>query len=85
MFKKAALLLILTMFAAVPSANAEGWYLGVLGSFSETEDASFGTALGTVKTTFEGDMSYGLVFGYDTSKLRIEGEITTRCSPGSDR
>ena len=78
MYKKAALILILTILTAVPSANAEGWYLGVFGSFSETDDTSFGTALGDVKTTFESDMSYGLVFGYDTDKVRLEGEITSR-------
>lgn len=78
MYKKAALILILAMIAAVPSANAEGWYLGVQTSFSETDDTSFGTALGSVTTTFDSDMSYGLAFGYDTSKVRVEGEITAR-------
>ena len=38
MYKNAALILILAMIAAVPSANAEGWYLGVQTSFSETDD-----------------------------------------------
>jgi OOP family OmpA-OmpF porin len=78
MFKKAALIVVIALISAVPSAQAQGWYLGAFGSFSDTDDTSFGTALGTVKTTFDSDMSYGLVFGYDTSKVRIEGEITSR-------
>jgi opacity protein-like surface antigen len=78
MFKKTALMLIAIVVVVVPSASAQGWYLGALASYTSLDDIDFGTALGTVTTTFDESQSVGLVLGYDTSMLRIEGEIIMR-------
>ena len=78
MIRKVSLMVISTLVAAIPAASAQSWYGGVFGSFSDTDDTAFETALGTVTTTFDSDMSYGLVFGYDTSRVRIEGEFSLR-------
>ncbi len=70
--------LFAALFVAIPVAQAEGWYAGAYFGMADTDDSDFGTALGTVTTTFDGGGSYGLFLGYDTSRLRIEGELSMR-------
>ena len=79
MFKKTVLMMIAIVVLAVPASRAEGWYLGALVNFnSMVDDIDFGTALGTVTTSFDEDPSFGLALGYDTSMIRFEGEIMMR-------
>lgn len=73
-------------FAAVATAaRAEGWYAGgFYAPYVDADDIEFGTALGTVTTTFDGDMGWGLVFGRELGSWRVEGEWSQRDSDVED-
>lgn len=60
-------------------ARAEGWYVGAFAvPYVEAEDIDFGTALGTVTTTFEGDTGLGFVVGREIGSWRIEADWSWR-------
>jgi len=66
--------------AATSAARAQEWYVGAfMTPYTEADDIDFGTALGTVTTTFEGDMGFGgAVVGRELGSWRIEGEWSLR-------
>ena len=66
--------------AAATAAHAEGWYVGgFVTPYTDADDIEFGTALGTVTTTFEGDMGFGgVVAGREIGSWRVEGEWSAR-------
>lgn len=65
--------------AAATAARAEGWYLGgFVAPVTEIDDIDFGTALGTVTTTFDGGSGLGFVAGREFGSWRIEGEWSLR-------
>ena len=78
MMKRVLMLTAVASLLMVPSSDAQGWYVGLLGGYSETDDTKFGTALGTVTTTYDSGTFYALNVGYGTGKVRVEGEIGTR-------
>lgn len=75
-----ALTAALLLAATAGAAHADGWYAGgFVAPVAEAEDIDFGTALGTVTTTFDGgDLGWGAVVGYEAGSWRIEGEWSAR-------
>ncbi len=64
---------------ASSAARAEGWYVGgFVTPYTDADEIEFGTALGTVTTTFDGDMGFGLVVGRELGSWRVEGEWSLR-------
>ena len=78
MNSKYFLIALAGLLATASAVTAQGWYLGGFGGISDTDDAPFGTALGTVTPEFDSGTTYGAVLGYDTSTWRFEGEISMR-------
>jgi opacity protein-like surface antigen len=71
--------------AAATAARAEGWYAGGFYTpYVEAEDVGFGTALGTVTTTFDGGSGLGFVGGREFGAWRLEGEWSMRDSDVED-
>ncbi len=71
-------ILAVAMILSASVVNAQGWYAGAFGSYSSADDIGFGTALGTVKTTFDRGTGLGLFVGYDFDGIRIEGDWSWR-------
>ena len=81
MFKKTVTLWIAAVAMVASTASAGDWYVGALFNYTDLDDTSFETGLGTVTTTFDESETFetfGLLVGYDTSVLRLEGEVTAR-------
>ena len=74
--------ILTTAFALVlltaGAAQAQQWYIGAFGTASDLDDFDFGTALGTVKTTFDETTGFGVVVGREIGAVRIEGEWSMR-------
>jgi opacity protein-like surface antigen len=70
--------ILLVGLLSATGASAQDWYFGALTSYSDTDDTDFETAVGTVTTTFDSDMSYALIFGRQLQKVRVEGELFFR-------
>jgi opacity protein-like surface antigen len=84
MMHKSVLVVMMLSLLTVPAASAQSWYLGAFGGYSDTDDTAFETALGTVTTTFDSGVSWGLFLGYDTSRVRFEAELSMREGEVSD-
>jgi len=68
---------VLALGPATASA-AEGWYAGAYYGTSDADDIQFGTALGTVTTTFDDGSAMGLVVGKEHGPVRLEIEWSER-------
>jgi OOP family OmpA-OmpF porin len=65
--------------AAATAARAEGWYVGGFYTpYVEAEDVGFGTALGTVTTTFDSGSGLGFVGGREMGSWRVEADWSWR-------
>jgi len=65
--------------ATATAAKAESWYAGgFMAPYVEADDIDFGTALGTVTTTFDGDTGFGFVAGRQHDAWRFEIEWSSR-------
>jgi len=70
---------LILLAATATAVRAESWYVGgFLAPYLEAEDVAFGTALGTVTTTFEGDTGLGFVAGREFGPWRLEIEWSLR-------
>ena len=67
------------------AARAEGWYVGgFFAPYVDSEEIDFGTALGTVTSTFDGDSGVGFVVGRELGAWRVESEWSMRGSDVED-
>lgn len=75
MGRSRSLMVAVCLLLSTAAARADGWYVGGFGSYAEADDVRFGTALGTVTTTFDSTTGFGLLFGREFGSLRLEAEL----------
>ena len=72
--------LTLLALTGAAMASAEGNYYGIQLGMADTDDTEFETALGTIGTTFDSGLAYGVTFGRSMDNFRLEGELSRRDS-----
>jgi opacity protein-like surface antigen len=57
-----------------PAAHA-GWYMAFFVGLNDVDDTTIATDLGTLDTSYDSGVAWGIAGGYEFERFRVEGEI----------
>ncbi len=72
-WRKVGTLLALGVLCA-PAAHA-GWYVSVFAGLNDVDDTTIATGLGTLDSSYDSGVTWGIAGGYEFQRFRLEGEI----------
>lgn len=66
--------IVLVGLLLAPAAHA-GWYIAFFAGLNDVDDTVVETGLGTLESTYDAGLGWGLAGGYQFAHFRLEGEI----------